>query len=220
VSAHYNDRVQIFNLTTWALLGSITSGINRPYGVAVLQPNRDYPEGLLFVSNYYSQCVKVLNAVSGELFFTIGEGNAGSAAGQLCYPEGIALQLLSEASPMHLLYVTECNHRVQVFNALTGKHVRMLGAGIGSGPGQFSGPHGVAVQPANAKYPGGAVYVADYDIKRVQVFHAITGQYLGILPGSHGKAATGVSVCSDSQDRNLVFVTNITNHNMEIYLDA
>jgi DNA-binding beta-propeller fold protein YncE len=221
VSDYMNDRVQIFNLTTWALLRSITSGINRPHGVAVLQPNRDYPEGLLFVSNYCNHCVKVVNAVSGKHLFTIGEeDSAGSAVGQLYYPEGIALQLPSEASPMHLLYVTEGNKRVQVFNALTGKHVRMLGAGRGSGPGQFSGPNGVAVQPANAKHPGGAVYVAELDNKRVQVFHAITGQYLGILPGPLGKAATGVSVCSDSQDRNLVFVTNFTKHNMEIFLDA
>jgi DNA-binding beta-propeller fold protein YncE len=222
VSDCHNNRVQVFNLSTWALHRSITCDFNGPDGLAVLQPSKEYPEGLLFVGNEDSHCVKVLNAISGSHRFTIGrENDPGSAAGQLNLPRGIALQLPSAASPLHLLYVAEAgNDRVSVFNALTGEHVRMLGAGKGSGLGHFNVPYGVAVQPANAKYPGGAVYVAEWVNERVQEFNASTGQHLGILAGSQGKYARRIAVCSDSQGCNLVFVTNGTDHNLDVYRDA
>jgi hypothetical protein len=222
VSGNGNDRVQVFNLSTWALHRSITCDFKNPFGLAVLQPSREYPEGLLFVGNRGRECVKVLNAISGSHRFTIGrENDDGFAVGQLYWPRGIALQLPSAASPLHLLYVVEYgNHRVSVFNALTGEHVRMLGAVEGSGTGQLKSPWGVAVQPAYAKYPGGAVYVADYGNRRVQVFDVTTGQHLGILAGSQGKGARGIAVLLDSQGRNLVFVTNDDDHNLDVLRDV
>jgi DNA-binding beta-propeller fold protein YncE len=177
---------------------------------------------LIFVGNEGSHCVKVLTAISGSYRFTIGrENDPGSTVGQLYAPRGIALQLPSAASPLHLLYVAEDDgSRVNVFNALTGEHVRMLGACEGSGPGRFENTYGVAVQLANEKYPGGAVYVAENNNERVQVLDATTGQHLGILAGSQGKYALCVSICSDSQGRNVVFVTNSTNNNLDVYRDG
>ena len=97
----------------------------------------------------------------------------------------------------------------------------MLGTGEeGSDPGQLDVPWDVSVQPANANYPGGAVYVTEYGNERVQVFDATTGQHLGILAGFQGKKARGIAVCSDSQGCNLVFVTNDTDNNLDVYRDA
>jgi hypothetical protein len=222
VSDSSNNRVQVFNLATWVFHKSITCNFKTPCGLSVLPPSRDHPQGLLFVADIENKCVKVLNAMSGEHCYTVGtEGVSGSEIGWFNDPSGLSLQLASEASLVPLLYVADTgNSRVQIFNALTGQYVRMLGTGEGSGAGQFNQPLGVSVQPANTKYPGGVVYVADTGNRRVQVFHAITGQHLGILAGSEGKSALGISVCSDSKGRNLVFVTNNTNHNIDIYLDA
>ena len=212
ISDSGNNRVQVYSLVTWALVKSITSGISYPSGVAVF-------EGLLYVANLYSHCVKVLDAMTGDHRLTIGkERSRGSGVGQLKAPIGIAMQSQNGKT---LLYVADCwNHRIQVFDASSGQHVRMIGNGDGSGPGQLNCPRDVAVATSNAKYPGGAIYVADGSGKRVQVFDSITGRCLGVLAGSEGKFSYGVSVCSDSQGRNLVFVSEYTNHNVDIILDA
>ena len=212
ISDYNNNRVQVYSLVTLALVKSITSGINCPTGVAVF-------EGLLYVANYDSHCVKVLDAMTGDHRLTIGEEESGgSDIGHLSSPEGIAVQSQDSKT---LLYVADCsNHRIQVFDASTGQHVCMIGNGEGSGPGQFNGPRDVAVATSNAKYPGGAIYVAEGSGKRVQVFDSITGRCLGVLAGSEGKFSYGVSVCSDSQGRNLVFVSNCNNNNVSIIVDA
>jgi hypothetical protein len=56
----------------------------------------------------------------------------------------------------------------------------------------------------------------------VQVFHATTGHHLGILAGSEGKYCRGISVCADSQGRNLVFVTSgggTQQHKIDVFVD-
>jgi hypothetical protein len=223
ISSYDSNCVLVINLETYKLHKNITGIFNAPHGLTVLQPNKEYPEGLLFVANSDSHCVIVLSAISCEYCYTIGRKDlAGSAIGQLRSPRGLALQLPTEVSPKYLLYVTEIhNNRVQVFNAATGEHVRMLGDGKISGPGNFNTPSGVAVQSRkNGKYPGGAVYVTDTGNKLVQVFHATTGKHLGILARSQGRLARGICVCSDVNGRNLVFITNWENHNIEILLDT
>jgi DNA-binding beta-propeller fold protein YncE len=67
-------------------------------------------------------------------------GTRGSGVGPLQYPYMMALQIPSRADDPTLLYVADTNNnRVQVFNAVTGQYVRMLGTGVaGSAVGQLN----------------------------------------------------------------------------------
>lgn len=217
ISDSNNDRVQVYSLVTWTLVKSFSSGFRYPAGVAVFQD-------LLYVSNNNSYSVKVLDRMTGEHRLTIDndddERRCGSSR-QIHTPQGIAVH--SQEGRI-LLYLAECgSHRIQVFDASTGQHVRMIGDGYGSRPGQFMFPCGIALAKANAKYPGrdGVLYVAEINGgKRVQVFDVTSGRCLGVLAGSQGKQSYDVAVCSDSQGRNLVFVSDSTNHNVDIVVDA
>ncbi len=62
-----------------------------------------------------------------------------------------------------LVYVGESgNNRVSVFTC-EGVFLKSFGSN-GSGPGQFNGPYGIAVDQC------GVVYVSDYGNNRVQIF--------------------------------------------------
>jgi len=61
------------------------------------------------------------------------------------------------------------NHRIVVFNHVTGGHIRVIGS-EGSSAGYLSSPYGVCVDIV-----AGLLFVADYDNNRVQVFNKDTG---------------------------------------------
>ena len=73
----------------------------------------------------------------------------GAGPGQLHFPYGIALQESAPGSGAPcLLYVADfCNHRVQVFDADTGAHVRMISADRSGAVEQLQYPEGVIVHP-------------------------------------------------------------------------
>ena len=80
---------------------------------------------------------------------TIGRGTGGAGIGELNQPIGVAVRKAPPGSAsLWLLYVSEFgNHRIQVFDADTWAHVRMIGAGVaGAGPGQLDNPWGMALQ--------------------------------------------------------------------------
>jgi len=106
-------------------------------------------------------------------------GAAGSDAGQLNHPKGIALD--SDGN----VYVADANnHRVEVFTR-EGKFLRQWG-GQGNLSGQFQEPWSVAVDP-----DAGAVYVADTWNHRIQKFD-LEGQFVtswGSFGDTGGQAA-------------------------------
>ena len=76
----------------------------------------------------------------------IGRGE-GSEPGQFKYPNQLTLlSAVPGSSRNPQLFVTDTNkHRVQVFDAISGDHVCVIGNGQGNGLGQMSLPCGVSI---------------------------------------------------------------------------
>ena len=123
-----------------------------------------------------------------------------------------------------LLYVSECdNNRIQVFNALSGEHVRFIGT-EGREAGQLYKPFGLAVWESA---PGTGLpvmlVVADAGNQRVQVFDADSGEHIrfvGVSAGETGgklKMPGCVSVQRGSNGSTLLFVTDGADGCIRIY---
>ena len=99
----------------------------------------------LFVADFSNGRVSVFDPWTGAYIRQVGQ-TMGSDTGDLFCPTGLLVQLPSAPGGNYLLYVTEIgNNRVQVFDAVTGSHLRCIGAGEGTGPGQLKCPYGGAV---------------------------------------------------------------------------
>ena len=121
---------------------------------------------LLAVCENWNHRVQILDPVSGESVRVICGNSEGSAANQLGYPWGVAVDRQSR------LFAAEFdNHRVQVFDADSGELLHTLGeSGVaGSDEKHFNSPFGVAVDEA------GNIFVCDMGNKRVCVFDASLG---------------------------------------------
>lgn len=145
-----NHRIQVFRedggyVQTFGSKGNTPGQFELPSGVCISLDGEK-----LYVSDSANNRVQVLDALDGTPVQTIGSGI-------LNQPTGICISPNSDE-----LYVADTyNHRIQVFR-LDGSHVRMIGGGLGNGPGQFMFPKGVCI-PTN-----GELYVTDE--KRIQVF--------------------------------------------------
>jgi DNA-binding beta-propeller fold protein YncE len=84
---------------------------------------------LLYVTDTGKNRIQVFDATTGLGIRSIGNGY-GSALGQLDAPMGVAFQLPSRFNDNVLLYVADSgNHRIQVFDAVTGEALRELPVG-------------------------------------------------------------------------------------------
>ena len=198
VSDSRNNRIQVFDADSGAhvrMLG--VDEIADPSGLALheattscITTTQSNLPALLFVASFSQHVVKVFNADTGSLVRTIGTGTAGAGMGEMNGPVGIAVRTAAVGSASQLLlYVSENgNHRIQVFDATTGAHVRMIGA-KGVNQGQLSSPWGIALQPSY-RLLGSPVllYVADSSNHRVQVFDADTGAHVCIMGAGKGNA--------------------------------
>ena len=79
------------------------------------------------------------------------------------------------------IYVADTNnHRVVVFNRITGGHVRNISS-QGTVPGCLYSPYGVCVDLYT-----NILYVADYDNHRIQTFNKETGEHIRVIGSGFG----------------------------------
>jgi len=166
-----NYRIQKFNssgvfITKWASQGSGDGQFNLHYGIAVDSYGHVY---VADANNHRIQKFTSSGIFLGwwgldDLGYTGWHdpgsgriGRYGSGNGQLCTPEGIAVD-----SSGYIYVADTVNHRIQKFSS-SGDFITKWGSD-GSGNGQFHVPAGIAVDSS------GYVYVADSDNNRVQKF--------------------------------------------------
>jgi len=107
--------------------------------------------GLLFVSDFGNNVIKVFNPSSGVLIKKIGGGDV------LDHPKGI---VVSE----NYVYVCDNKNRVLVFNLQSGEMIKSWGA-FGTSDGEFRFPCGMAFSVDGSK-----LIVTDHNNHRVQWF--------------------------------------------------
>ena len=99
---------------------------------------------MLYVSDSGNNRIQVFDATTVLASRSIGNGK-GTALGQLKGPFGVALQMPCRSGDNALLYVAdEYNHRIQVFDAVTGEALRELPVGDKAHGGKAQ-PHGIIV---------------------------------------------------------------------------
>jgi hypothetical protein len=132
-------------------------------------------------------------------------GSAGSGAGQLSSPSGVAVN-----STTHDVYVADPgNVRVDQFDS-SGSFIRAWGWGVadglpgfetctlsclpgipGSGPGQFNTPTAIAVDNSLGGPSSGDVYVADSSGNNLIDKFSASGEYLATITGPSGGTFAG-----------------------------
>ncbi|MFN8591047.1 MAG: NHL repeat-containing protein [Thermomicrobiales bacterium] len=170
----------------WSFIRAITGGaadpVRSPSGVAVA------PDGRIYVIDTARDQIQVLDA-AGQPVTAWGE--SGSDPGQFWFSvsDGADLALAPDGS---LVVIDPANNRVQQFTS-DGTLLRTWGR-LGSDPGTFLDPYGVAVDR------DGRIYVADGN-HRIQVFDH-DGRFLAEWDGTKGgdtplAGPVGVAVAPD-----------------------
>ncbi|EEY66255.1 uncharacterized protein PITG_03812 [Phytophthora infestans T30-4] len=156
------------NLTLQFYIGATTYGHQEFCSNGFLPGELNHPSFLAVDSGNHT--VSQFNARDGSFCGRIGEGY-GHLEGFFNSPQGIAVW------KDQLLFVCDqCNHRVQVFDLITRKCLRVFGQ-LGTSPGEFSFPTGLAICPALLETPkcnfgphrSDKLVVADTGNCRVQV---------------------------------------------------
>jgi len=159
VSDEWNHRVQVFSsngaygttIGVTGASGSDNAHFDGPAHIAIDQD--DY----LYVADGANHRVQIFDG-SHSYVATLGvTDQPGSDNSHFNIPMGVAVDA-------NRIYVTDSNHRVQIFNRATRNYQTTLGTGGGSGNYQFDWPGDVAVDSA------GNIYVADQLNHRVQKF--------------------------------------------------
>jgi len=133
------------------------SDVSTPCGIAVTPDMTK-----IALSDAKSHRLAVFRS-DGELIRTIGQ--AGSKQGRLSCPDGIAF-----LNDYELVVADRDNHRVQIFNVISGKYVSTVGKTTGLKK-QFKNPWGVSVD-----YDEKHIIVSDTYNHRIQIFHSKTLQ--------------------------------------------
>ena len=124
--------------------------MGKPWGIAFGR------NGLWAVADCSNHCVYIFDDKDQLVrkFGSYGRNN-----GQFCTPRGVAFD-----SHNHLYVVDLDNHRVQKFDTNTNSNYLLQFGSRGSSAGELSNPNGIAIHRDKA-------YIADYNNKRVSVFH-------------------------------------------------
>ena len=209
VSDFHNHRVQVFDAQTGMHVRMLGEG--HLHGIECLALHDALESSirstLLFVAT--GQNVKVFDADSGALIRTLGSPVNGDAGKGLCFPAGLALRSIGEKL---LLYIAEnAANRVQVLDAYTGEHVRMIGEGDVR-RNVLKYPMGIAVHPpaAGVGMPT-LLYVVDYANNRLRVFDADTGTSVRIIEGeglNRMQSPVAVTLHAGADGTTLLFVSD------------
>ncbi len=172
VAVPHRSRIVAIDLKRGVFSAIGTGGrtpLGRPIGVAV------DAEGLVYVSDKTASAIAVFSP-GGELLRRFGRE-------KLVEPTGIAIDRKAQ-----IVYVVndasrqEGRHSVEAFS-LAGKHLRTIGGGRSSEPGQFNFPRSVTVSRT------GELHVVDMLNFRIQVFDA-QGRLMRFY-GTIGSGAVG-----------------------------
>ena len=241
LSLAYNPGARILDRKASGLIGDLIDELGcNPMGLALFLPpaeketltsaqvaagrgmnpksakRRKKGRALLFVADWDNHRIQVFNAIDSSVHKQISGGH-GSGADQLIAPEGICLGL-DPKDP--LLYVCDTgNHRIQRYNAHSGRHVGAMASvgGKGAGVGQLHGPCGICVGSADPSDVVGGdrlLYVSEFHNNCVQVFDAATGLHVrmigeNLLRGPRGVCLGPILAGSEPIDQLLYVVDSI-----------
>jgi DNA-binding beta-propeller fold protein YncE len=127
------------------VLGAGTEGrelntFNQPRGVVFDSSTRE-----IFVTDCNNHRIQVFQYDTLAFVRQIGKGNQGSGPGQMNYSVGICIDNGCR------VYVADTNnHRISIFNRVNGEFIKNIGS-LGSTPGLFNSPYGVAVDNQTGK---------------------------------------------------------------------
>jgi YVTN family beta-propeller protein len=189
-----NQRVQIFDAASLAYVATLgttgSAGSDNAHFSALSDAELDPSTGQILVADTGNQRVQLFDAESLAYAGTLGiTGVPGADNVHFAAPRTATFD---PTTNLVLVADAGSNQRVQVFDAMTYAYVLTLGTAGSGGPGQaqFSGPQGIAVDPAKSR-----LFVGDAQNDRVQVFAiAPVTTMASVLPGSRavqlGQAAT------------------------------
>lgn len=162
--------VLVKNMREDGRLIAVDLGIKKPVTeFGVVKPLVS-PEGLIYITDNYNDCIEVYNADGS---YVKAFGGKGTADGKF---QGPTFAVVDKSGS---LMVTDCmNARVQVFDK-NGKFLWKFG-GYGNIVGTFGRPKGIALDEA------GRIYIADSMSNVVQVFDK-EGRFLFLLADERGK---------------------------------
>jgi DNA-binding beta-propeller fold protein YncE len=197
--------------------GKSDAQFSQPRGICIHLPRNE-----IFVSDCKNHRVQVFHSKTFIFLRSIGKGIPGSGPGYLNLAVGICLHEEYEE-----LFVADTNnHRVSVFNCVSGQHIMHIGtnsythahnSGInvnGTSNNSLNSPYGVCIDKADD-----SLYVADSENHRVCVFVASTGAFvrsIGSLENPHTSLCQPVVVCVDSETGYL-FVGDYGNNRVVVF---
>jgi DNA-binding beta-propeller fold protein YncE len=164
----------------------------------------------IFVCDCNNHRVQVFSSVNLAFIRQIGRGTQGSAPGCLNYAVGMCL----DHTTRQLFVADTNNHRVVVFDQMSGVHVRTIGS-QGERFGQLSSPYGVCIDRST-----GSLFVADYDNHRVQVFNKDSGEFQRVIGGGYGSGVGQMNqpivLCID-EETGVLFVADYSNNRVQVF---
>jgi DNA-binding beta-propeller fold protein YncE len=181
-----NDRVQVFNGTSFAYVATIGQTGNAALGPGLFA----FPAGIdidtvnnhILVADQGNNQVQILTAGSFGFVTALGDanGNPGTAGTQFNQPNGVAFDQANH----HILVADFNNDRVQILDAASFAVLGTIGqtSAPGTGDASLNGPTSAAVDPAS-----GDIFIVDAVNQRVQVFtQPVIPESLAsaVLPGS------------------------------------
>ena len=226
--------VRVFDVFGGGLLRNIFTG-SSPVGVALRPagPDGSNRPAILYVAEYGAHRVQALDANTDTHLRYFGTGTAGAGMDQFNRPWAVAIHEAEAGSGQpSLLFVADyCNHRIQVFHAESGAHVRTIGTSgkAGNAPGQFNYPSGLALRPPGPYGSGKPLilFVADRGNHRIQAVNADTGAHLryygtGVQGAGPDQLSNPFGVAllepaAGSAQPTLLAVADYSNHRVQIY---
>eukprot|EP01100_Stratorugosa_tubuloviscum_P012726 TRINITY_DN6145_c0_g1_i7.p1 TRINITY_DN6145_c0_g1~~TRINITY_DN6145_c0_g1_i7.p1 ORF type:complete len:300 (-),score=127.78 TRINITY_DN6145_c0_g1_i7:117-1016(-) len=169
--------------------------LNTPIGVSI--DNDDN----IYVADSKNHCIRIYNK-QGELIKTIG-GRQGNSNGCFNEPWGITIDNENKE-----LFVTDCkNHRIQIFDCLTGRFKRKF---------DNLGNHGNLNYPVGITIYGDRLLIADNNNHRIVIMNKRTGDLMKVF-GNENKQQQREQPCNIVVYNDTIFVTDNNNHRIQAY---